>query len=56
MHKLDFPAVPFSILPPDIPNPLTPLPKLFLNIKFMEKTKEKAAKTFSLLFNFQQGT
>ena len=28
----------------------------FLNAELMEKTKENAAKTFSLLFNFLQGT
>lgn len=57
MHELHFPAVPVSILLPESYKSLTPLLKLFFfNIDFMEKTKERAAKTFSLLFNFQQGT
>lgn len=56
VHELHFPAVSVSTLLPESPNPLSPLLKVFYNIEFTEKTKEGAAKTFSLLFNFQQGT
>lgn len=55
-HELHFPAVSASTLLTESPNILSPLLKVFYNIEFMEKTKERAAKTFSLLFNFQQGT
>lgn len=56
MRELHFPAVSVSTLLPESSNSLSPLLKVLYNREFMEKTKERAAKTFSLLFNFQQGT
>lgn len=56
VRELHFPAVSVSTLLPESPNSLSPLLKVLYNREFMEKTKERAAKTLSLLFNFQQGT